>query len=366
MKDPTTPQGVKKGADKRPITPIRKKDLLFKIVAKARAVYLALVCMCLPHKWLNLLVLEKAVLIDTVSVDASLRERLGDLLLKIPFRSGHGHLALGFEQHTQGTFSPERGLGYQVRFFKAARKTNTDGGVTAVCVIVIFSDKMPGSQEADVFAGLGAEEKRLARAALGTIIPVELGRIPDEQLRKKGMLGVLLRLLKHRRGEPMLPLLNTLWADLRAFKKDEKDGRECVGAVVNHALLAAPESERGDILKAVGQQLGPEEEEVGMTVASALIREGRQEGRLEGRQLGLQEGLERGMEQGLARGLHQGLEKGRLEGKQEGLTKGLHQGLEQGRLETARNMLREGISNATIARVTGLPVAKLTALRQKK
>ncbi|MEM7496256.1 MAG: Rpn family recombination-promoting nuclease/putative transposase, partial [Myxococcota bacterium] len=326
MKDQTTTESGKKGADKRPITPIRKKDLLFKIVAKARAVYLALVLACLPRKWLKLLDLDKAVLIDTVSVDASLRARLGDLVLKIPFVSGNGNLALGFEQQTQGTFPPERGLGYQVRFLKAARKADPDGGVTAVCVIVIFSDKMPGSQEADIFAGLSQEEKRLARATLGTVIPVELGKIPNGQLRKKGMAGVLLRLLKHRRGEPMLPLLEPLWADLRAFKQEEQ-GRECVEAVVNHALLAAPEKEKDDILKRVEEELGPEEEEVGMTVASALIREG--------------------LEKGLEKGLEQGLEKGRLEGE---LNKAL---------ETARNLLVAGVDLQVISKATGLPRQKL-------
>ncbi|MEM7496179.1 MAG: hypothetical protein AAF471_08780 [Myxococcota bacterium] len=63
-------------------------------------------------------------------------------------------------------------------------------------------------------------------------------------------------------------MLESPWVDLRAFKQEEQ-GRECVEAVVHHALLAAPEREKDDILKRVEQELGPEEEEVAMTVASA-------------------------------------------------------------------------------------------------
>ena len=78
----TTTKNTKRQADKRPVEPIRKKDLLFKILAKLRVIYLALVNECLPDGWLKLLAVEKAELLDTVTVDGTLRERLGDLVLK--------------------------------------------------------------------------------------------------------------------------------------------------------------------------------------------------------------------------------------------------------------------------------------------
>ena len=307
----------KKRTTKPPIQPIRKKDLLFKILGKARAVYLDL---------------KKAVLIDTVSVNANLREKLGDLVLKIPFRSGNGNLVAGLEQQTQGRFPPERALSYQVRFLRAARKADPEAKVTAVCTIVIFSNHMPSSQNSELFAGLNMEEKRMAQSALGNIIPLELAKIADGKLRRQGLAGILLLLLKHRRGEPMLPLLETLWGELRACKEEE-EGRECVEAVVNFALLAAPEKERDAIIKQVGEQLGPHEEELGMTVATALIREGKLVGKREG------------------------IREGKLAGKREGIR--------EGKLETARNMLRKGMPVATICELTGLSASSLRLLGKK-
>ncbi|NJN68197.1 MAG: Rpn family recombination-promoting nuclease/putative transposase [Chloroflexaceae bacterium] len=60
-------------------------------------------------------------------------------------------------------------------------------------------------------------------------------------------------------------------------------------------------------------------------------------------------------------------EKGREEGFEKGLEKGLEEGLEKGREEekraNARSMLAEGIAPMTVARVTGLPVDEVEALR---
>ncbi|MEM7496215.1 MAG: Rpn family recombination-promoting nuclease/putative transposase, partial [Myxococcota bacterium] len=226
----TTQHREKSPGRKRTIKPIRRRDQLFKAVTALRVVWLELARAYLPPEWLPLLDLEGAVLVNTGTVDAALRERLGDLVLKIPFASGNGSLVLGMEQQTRGVFTPARALEYQVRFLKAARKAGKDGKPVAVCTLVFFSGGMPSSQSTELFTGLNEQEKGLARAALGTIIPVELGKIPDGRLRKKGMAGILMMLLKHRRGKPILPLLESLWPDLRAFKEGE-DGREFVEKV---------------------------------------------------------------------------------------------------------------------------------------
>ena len=80
------------------IQPICKKDLLFKTLAKVRSVYLTIVYTHLPPAWIKLLDMDKAELADTVSVTARLREKLGDVVLKIPFLSNTGDLFLGVEQ----------------------------------------------------------------------------------------------------------------------------------------------------------------------------------------------------------------------------------------------------------------------------
>ncbi len=82
----------------------------------------------------------------------------------------------------------------------------------------------------------------------------------------------------------------------------------------------------------------------------------------------LKEAQRRGEQIGLEKGEQIGLEKGLQEGQQIGLEKGEQIGLEKGRreaaTETARGLIQLGVlSDAQIARVTGLSPAEVDVLR---
>jgi len=77
-------------------------------------------------------------------------------------------------------------------------------------------------------------------------------------------------------------------------------------------------------------------------------------------------GLEMGMEKGVKKGIGLGLKKGRVEGIGIGVKKGIGLGLKRGMglglKNTARAMKREGMSTATISRLTGLSVYSVRKL----
>jgi flagellar biosynthesis/type III secretory pathway protein FliH len=80
-------------------------------------------------------------------------------------------------------------------------------------------------------------------------------------------------------------------------------------------------------LRAKLRTLGSRTEELAMTIAEQLRKEG------------IQEGLKKGHEKGLKKGLKKGREKGLKKGLKKGREKGLKKGHEEGRLATLRSML---------------------------
>ena len=73
-----------------------------------------------------------------------------------------------------------------------------------------------------------------------------------------------------------------------------------------------------------------------------------------GREEGLAEGLAKGREEGREEGLAEGLAKGREEGREEGLV--------EGRLSIARKLKSMGMTEADIAKVTGLTIEDLALI----
>ena len=284
---------------------LHRRDALFKAVATFPTVYMPLLIKYLPKQWLNKLDLQQAYLLNTNTVDGQLRERIADLAIAIPFLDGKATYLVLLEQQTTGSFLPQRALDYQTRFIKAIRKEKGDSHPFVVYTLVLFSNHMPDTQTTDLFTGLNNEDKKMAKQYLGAIHPVELGKIPEEELNDGSACGVLETLLRHNRGTRMVPTLERLSPTLKRIKK-EPNGPEFMEAIINYCLPAALENERENMLKLV-QDLGNEEREIAMTVAAALKREGRQEGLEEGRQEGLQEGRQEGLEEAATGMLRKGI-----------------------------------------------------------
>ncbi|MEM7403420.1 MAG: Rpn family recombination-promoting nuclease/putative transposase, partial [Myxococcota bacterium] len=255
---------------------------LFKAVAKQPEVYRQIIRKYLPSKLLTKLDCEKAHLVNTSTVDGHLRERIADIAVAVPFIHGKATCLVCIEQQTQGAFSPQRALDYQTRFIKSIRQEKGESHPVVVHTIVLFSHRMPDTQATSVFDGLDPDDTALAQQSLGTICPVELGKIPQQQLCDGTMCGALELLLQHRRGTRMLPTLQQLAPYLQQIK--QQPGRaDCIEAIIHYCLCAALENERENMLQLI-KGLGKQEKEVAMTIRTALKREGLREGLQKGQQ----------------------------------------------------------------------------------
>lgn len=169
-----------------------RRDALFKSCRHfATWVYRRLLTKYLPKQWLKRLHLKQAYLVNTNTVDGQLRECIADLAIVIPFLDGKAICLALLEQQTTGSFLPQRALDYQTRFVKAIRKEKGNLHPVVVYTVVLFSNHVPDTQTTDLFTGFNNEDRQLAQQYLGTIHPVELGKIPQEELDDGSACGVL-------------------------------------------------------------------------------------------------------------------------------------------------------------------------------
>ena len=87
---------------------------------------------------------------------------------------------------------------------------------------------------------------------------------------------------------------------------------------------------------------------------------------IKGLERGREEGRAEGREEGRAEGREEGRAEGRAEGRVEGHAEGLEEGLKKGRMEGVRQIVQQmranGVSDETIAQLTGLSIAEINDL----
>ncbi len=96
----------------------------------------------------------------------------------------------------------------------------------------------------------------------------------------------------------------------------------------------------------------------------SLLNDARREGEEQGLKKGEQLGLEKGEQLGLEKGEQLGLKKGEQLGLEKGEQLGLKRGEQLAMEKAARNLIMQtDMDDATIASISGLPVAAVAALR---
>ncbi|MEM7403296.1 MAG: Rpn family recombination-promoting nuclease/putative transposase [Myxococcota bacterium] len=83
------------------IKPIYRRDKLFKATSTSLNIHKEIVRRYLPKKLLSKVDVDQVRVMNSVSVDTHLRERLADLALEMPFKSGTGTCCVCIEQQTQ-------------------------------------------------------------------------------------------------------------------------------------------------------------------------------------------------------------------------------------------------------------------------
>jgi len=88
----------------------------------------------------------------------------------------------------------------------------------------------------------------------------------------------------------------------------------------------------------------------------------RKEGFSQGVQVGMQKGIQKGIQQGIQKGLQKGIQKGIQKGMKDGLLKGVT----QERINIARNLLKHGMDDRTIMKITKLKKSQLDEIKKTK
>ena len=76
----------------------------------------------------------------------------------------------------------------------------------------------------------------------------------------------------------------------------------------------------------------------------------------EGRKEGLEKGMKEGMEKGMAEGMEKGIEKG--------MAKGMEKGREEGKLELIIEMLKNGVDEDFIVKISGVTKEKILQIKK--
>ena len=176
---------------------------------------------------------------------------------------------------------------------------------------------------------------------------IDLSQIEDEQLKKQAWAGVVEFALKHVFARDILPHLQDMAGLLHDIA--QRGGGDLVSTVLQYLLRRGKLKDEEAFLELVNQQISPEVGDNMMTFAERLRAEGMERGKIEG--------IQEGIEQGKMEGMQEGIEQGKIEGKMEGKT--------EGKIEVIEHLLAEKMELAFIAKVTGLPLAKIREIQKK-
>ena len=94
-----------------------------------------------------------------------------------------------------------------------------------------------------------------------------------------------------------------------------------------------------------------------ISARKTAIKEGLKEGR--------EEGLKEGREEGLKEGREEGLKEGREEGKKEGKKEGIEEGIEEGKQQLIIEMLKNGVDEDFIVKISGMSKEKILQIKEK-
>ena len=94
-----------------------------------------------------------------------------------------------------------------------------------------------------------------------------------------------------------------------------------------------------------------------ISARKTAIKEGLKEGR--------EEGLKEGREEGLKEGREEGIKEGKKEGKKEGIEEGKKEGIEEGKQQLIIEMLKNGVDEDFIVKISGMSKEKILQIKEK-
>ena len=284
-------------------------------------------------------------------VSEKLRSQHTDLLFTVKVDGKDAFIYILFEhQRSSDEFMPLRLLRYMGAAWEEWRRRHPRAKKLPLIIpVILYQDTKPWTGPTtlhDLIAFPKGMREELARYIpdfelfIDSISLMSERALLERRMPPDGHL--VLWSLRLGAGRPLDPAFIELRRAQFAEVARLPDGRETLVAFLSYLTRALADDVMEEVDSLMEGSNDPLVQEVRVTFADKLIRQGLEKGR--------QEGREEGLEQGLEQGLEKGLEKGRQEGRQEALASVLL------KLVT----LRFGQpTEATRARVTSASIAEL-------
>jgi len=241
-------------------------------------------------------------------VDAVLADHHSDLLFSARLRTGQPKLVYFLLEHqsTDDPTMPLRMLSYQNRIWN--RFAEEHPGARLAPVIAVLVSHVPGGwTTARAFEEL-FDPAVMELSGLATLVPRfsmivdDLAQLSDDDLAARPLPAfakLALWLLRDARDSARLLASIDAWIPSMLELQRTRSGRNSFAVLLRYMFEVIDPMHRNE-LRAKIRLLGSRTEEVAMTIAEQLRKEGRKEG------------LEKGIKKGLKKGREEGREEGRL------------------------------------------------------
>lgn len=265
--------------------------------------------MFLPEKISALLEIEKPEVEPGSFIDDELVERSTDILYKVPFRHQHGgkkpamaYIYLLFEhQSTVEKWMSFRLLRYMVRIWEYYLKTNPKAEkLPLIFPLVLYNGESPWSAAMDFHGLMEAPQETLA--AFNVYIPQfhyfieSLSKRDTRALLGEAMVRLTIKFMKYIREVHLLDLIPSWSDELEEVYQNDITGLNYFLQIVKYVIENRNFSEE-EVVR-VFSRIGKNSQEIIMTLAERLRKEGEEKGRDEGLKEGEEKGLKKGEEKG--------------------------------------------------------------------
>ncbi|MBX9741928.1 MAG: Rpn family recombination-promoting nuclease/putative transposase [Chthoniobacterales bacterium] len=241
-----------------------------------------------PHSIAALIDSGSLQLTDSSFIDKNFQEQRSDILYKALFKGIPGYIYVLIEhQRKADPLMPIRMLEYILQICRkelANKKDHKNSQLPLIYPCVIHNGEKPYCYTTDIFEMF--QDPTIAREIfLKPFTLIDLPSIPDDDLKKKPLVGMLEMHLKYAGARDTLGFIKKI-VDL-LHQLESMNQIDIIQAGAYYLFQTSKDgTSRHDILEEFKKHLNPPTQSEIMTIAEAFVEEGVKKGRQEGRQEG--------------------------------------------------------------------------------
>lgn len=275
----------------------------------------------LPADLLSITNLNKLELQPTSFIDDQRKESIADMLFKTDIQGHEAYLYILVDhQSTPDQLMPFRIFRYLYNIITKYLNEKKGKKIPLIYPLVVYHGTQPWRYSTDINSLVDAPPELVEAYFLKPFNLIDLNHIEDTVLKEKAWSGVMELTLKYILARDMQPYLKDIIDLLKQVERS--DGKEFAKIVLTYILDRGELGNKDIFLNSVETELSSELGETIMTIAEQL--------------------------------------------KAEGIEKGLERGIEKRNIEIAERLLSEKADPTFVARVTGLSLAKVKEIHDKR